>query len=236
MYGDTGSSRTVFLVGDSHAGQWREALAAAARNKGIRLVTRWRTSCPAIPARVTRESSAPDPACAKYQAKTVALMEEVRPNGAVVAQAAFYDERIRTDRGGQPSSEQERLAIWVSAYRHFVDRVAAIGTAVAVIEDNPRMRHDPLRCLARFGNSESDCAPSRAEGLEAIGAIQAAEAPIVQGPKVKDVFKTVDTICDATRCRLIDEGKIIFRDADHLSLEWTLSQQARLEKLLASIA
>lgn len=58
----------------------------------------------------------------------------------------------------------------------------------------------------------------------------------MQGPEVKDVFKTVDTICDATRCRFIDDGKIIFRDTDHLSLEWTLSQQARLEKLLSSIA
>jgi hypothetical protein len=237
VYGDTESARTVFLVGDSHAGQWRDALAAAAKDEGIMLVTRWKASCPAVPARVALEGgSGPDAACAKYQAKSFALMKELQPNGVVVAQAAFYDVRVRDEQGMQPTSEEGRLNIWLTAYRQFIDRVSETGAAVAVIEDNPEMRRDPLRCLARFGNSESDCAPTRGEALETVSAIQAAEANILQRPEIKDVFGTIDKICDATRCRLLDGDTIIFRDTDHLSREWTLNQQARLEELLASIS
>ena len=236
VYGDTQSTRLVLLVGDSHAGQWRDALAAAARAQGVRLVTRWRTSCPAISIRVTRESSAPDPGCSKYQAETIALMQTLSPRGVIISQAGFYGPRIRDDRGEQPRSAERRLALWARAYRQFIGQASATGAKVAVIEDNPRLPRDPLDCLARFGNTDSDCAPSRAESVEEIAAIQSAEDPILADPEVVDVFNTVETICGYLRCSLTDhQGNIIFRDRDHLSLEWTLSQRPRLELMLASV-
>ena len=236
VYGDTQSTRIVLLVGDSHAGQWRDALAAAARAQGVRLVTRWRTSCPAISIRVTRESSAPDPGCSKYQAETIALMQTLSPRGVIVSQAGFYGPRIRDDGGEQPGSPEHGLSLWVRAYRQFIRQATAAGAKIAVIEDNPRLPRDPLDCLARFGSTESDCAPSKIDAVKEITAIQTAEAPLLTNPDVVDVFNTVETICRGALCSLVDnEGNIVFRDRDHLSLEWTLSQRPRLELMLARV-
>lgn len=235
-YGDIESQRTVILAGDSHGAQWRDALAVAADRQGIKLIVRWKSSCPPIQVRVVNTANVRDPACDTFQSSTVDLIHELRPNGVILGQATAYVGRIlSTDGDGRPSHD-EQLSLWGEAYGRFLESVAATGTSIAVIEDNPRMERDPLSCLSKFGNSEIDCIPTRNEGLEQIADLQKVAAPVIRDASVAEVFTTVDTICGTSDCKLTDGDNLIFRDNNHLSREWTMSQVPQLEKLLARVA
>jgi peptidoglycan/LPS O-acetylase OafA/YrhL len=231
LLGDAQGSRSVLVVGDSHAGQWQTALGVAAQQSGVRLMVRWRSSCPAIPVVVMNTRNVRDPECRTFQSESTALMEELRPHGVIISQATAYSGRILDDDGAViPLAAQ--LESWRSQYDGYLARLETLHLPVAVIEDNPRMGYDPILCMTRWGNSVADCEPSRSAGVGQIKVLQDVGAGVIDDHDVVDVFSTVDTICGPRTCSLMDEGVSIFRDSNHLSAVWTESQVPELTALL----
>ncbi|RWZ68618.1 acyltransferase [Labedella populi] len=235
--GDVGADRTVMLVGDSHAGHWKDALAEAAERAGVRLVVRWRSSCPAIPVALLDTHGSPDEECRRFQDDTVALVGEVRPDAVVLAQSAAYGSRLLAPDGRRLDAEDDRRAAWSSALDEFLGAVEATGARPGVVVDNPRLDFDPIECVARTAplpgpgveaDSDRSCSAERSDALRGVELLNAVSKDVVRGRGSDSTFDVTDDICDEERCYATRDGVPVFRDGNHLSEVWTTSRAGEL--------
>jgi peptidoglycan/LPS O-acetylase OafA/YrhL len=195
---------TVALVGDSHAHHFVVGLSAAYRERGenlLYLATR-------IPFWGVRVQPGDD-----YQAVTPRMLDIAleSPTVQTVLLATALDLEVRTPRG---RSMNERMAATI---QRFVDR----GKRVIWIEDVPALDFEPRECLSRLAIPTSKtkwpCAMSRrtverakAQSAAVLGALRA------RIPEL-ELLETTKHLCDATSCWAMREGKLLYRDKDHLS-------------------
>jgi hypothetical protein len=211
------------LVGDSHAGHWKDAMAAAASEAGVRLVVRWRSSCPAIPVTLLDTRGLVDATCAAFQSDTLELVRELRPDAVVLSQSAAYGARILSARG-TPLDADERLERWRAALDDFLERVDDAGAAAAVVVDNPRLDFDPIECVSRILGDTATCSSHRDEALDGVETLNAVSEDVVHERSPVAAFDVTDDICDAERCYAERNGVPVFRDYNHLSEVWTTTR------------
>ena len=232
--GDPEGSRTVMLVGDSHAGQWMLALDDAASRSDVHLVSRWVPACPGIPVQVTNPLGL-DLDCTAYQDDTRAMIEELSPDLVIVTQSATYDGLI-AGRDGRSLTTDEQHAAWGDAFGELVDSLAADGIPVAAIVDTPRLAVSPLACLGRPTGDASRCAPERSDAFADGAAIRDVEAR-VRADRQLPTLDFTDLLCDDTSCHVEDGDLLVFADRHHITTQWAMAHadvvQAFLEQTLA---
>jgi peptidoglycan/LPS O-acetylase OafA/YrhL len=232
--GDVDSDTTVMLVGDSHAGHWKEAMGEAALAADVRLVVRWRSSCPAIPVALLDTHGVPDDECARFQEDTLALVAEVRPDVVVLAQSAAYGARILSPELGRLSAG-ERLAEWEAAMHAFFGVVDDSGAHAALVVDNPRLDFDPIECVARSTADESECSAERSHALHSVEGLNGVALDVARDRGAVATFDVTDDICDAERCYAARDGVPVFRDGNHLSEVWTTGRADDLRDWLTTL-
>lgn len=232
--GDLDSDQTVMLIGDSHAGQWKDALDAAADEAGVRLVSRWLSSCPAIPVVVVNTEGRRDSRCKPFREDSMTLVEELKPDAIIISQAHAYDGRIVAGDGATLDSAAQ-LEAWASAYDTYLGQVAPFAGRIAVIDDNPRLHFDPLDCLTRLGATAQGCESPRAEALDQIEVLAAISADALTRNDVADVFSITDTICTDETCQVSQGGVPVFLDYNHLSRMWTHTQVPALRDFIGTV-
>ena len=218
--GDPDGSRTVVLVGDSHAGQWMLALDAVAADADVRLVSRWVPACPGIPVQVTNPLGL-DLDCTAYQEDTLAMIEELSPDLVVVTQSATYQGRIAA-RDGAALEAEEQLGAWGEAYGSFVDTLTDAGVPVATIVDTPQLAVSPLPCLGRPTGDAERCAAERGDAFAEGAAIRDVEARL-RAERQIPTLDLSDQLCDDTSCGVIDGDLIVFADRHHITTQWALA-------------
>jgi len=231
--GDLDSSTTVVLFGDSHAGQWKDALGKAAKQEGVRLIVRWMGACPAIGVTVTAGDGTWLSECAPHWENTIAIIADVKPEAILVSQAERYDGRI-VDTDGNALDLADQLELWTTSYDRTLTQLAALAPRTGIILDNPAFEYNPNECLTRNGGTAESCASSRADGLESTSVSRALSASVIAGHDIDAVFSTVDTLCSDV-CKVLDGEIPVYFDSNHLSRQWTMTQIPELRKLLASL-
>ncbi|WP_166409074.1 acyltransferase family protein [Labedella phragmitis] len=232
--GDVDSGTTVMLVGDSHAGHWKEAMNEAALAADVRLVVRWRSSCPAIPVALLDTDGVPDDECARFQEDTLALLGEVGPDVVVLAQSAAYGARILSPELGRLGPD-ERLDEWEAAMHEFFDVVDVTGARPALVVDNPRLDFDPIECVARNAADESECSAERSHALHSVEGLNGVGLDVVSERGAVATFDVTDDICDAERCYAARDGVPVFRDGNHLAEVWTTGRADDLRDWLITL-
>ncbi|MBX7435506.1 acyltransferase [Mycobacterium sp. Y57] len=94
--------------------------------------------------------------------------------------------------------------------------VAAAGSRIAVVEDNPEVSEDSLACLTRaFGGDVGDCGTSRAEALAHADPLVTSANLIVPAATVIDL---TPYYCTANRCPSVIGNVIVYQDSgSHLT-------------------
>jgi peptidoglycan/LPS O-acetylase OafA/YrhL len=229
--GDLSASPTVMLVGDSHALQWTAAFRQSARRNHVRLVFRWRSSCPGVPVRVvTRTVAVADPGCVAFQRQTAILMGQLHPIGAVLAESDGYGASI-IGPGGQVVGRRQALALWGAAFQKLLLAWQAQHVTPAVIADDPALPFDPILCLAR-GRSRAGCTPTRSEALATTAPFLQVEQQVQRRLGLTDGFGTIGVICGATTCPIVSHGAYVWSDPNHLTVPFTLTRSGDIDRLL----
>jgi peptidoglycan/LPS O-acetylase OafA/YrhL len=225
-------STTVMLIGDSHAGQWEDALAEAAKREHVRFVIRWKSSCPAIGID-TVNTAGNAITCKPYVAETLELIKQLKPTAVLISQAEAYDGRIVGPHRKKLTTD-EQLVLWRKAYDEKLSEIESIVPHVGVVLDNPRLDYDPNECLAEAEavDKSSACTSSRAHALDAISTLQTATRDVISRHDIQTIFTTTDKLCDASRCKVFDQGVPVYRDYNHLSRLWTMTQVQALQGLI----
>jgi hypothetical protein len=203
-------------MGDSIMGQWFPALAAAYNKPGWRLLVLTKSSCPMVDApffykRIGKEYTV----CSRWREDALAALASIKPDVVFMGGASTYD-----------FSESQ----WISGTRRILSKIAPVAKDVFIIRGTHRLHFDGPGCLARrdwqpaFLSIPGECssvAGSRRE-TDVFAWLQAAA-------KDFDNVTLIDlnpVVCPDGRCYAEMNGKVVFRDSQHLSSQFseTLSE------------
>jgi hypothetical protein len=206
------ATRTVALVGDSHAGHWRAALDVVARARGWRGLSIAHTGCPLSKA----VRNLPEPgrfrACVAWKRAVFAWFERHPEVGTVFVGGLSGGTGVIAPRG------QSRFAASVRGYRRAWAALPATVRRIVVIRDTPKLRGDTGACveraLARGRPPGMSCAVPRRAALDRDPMVAAAAR--MRSARVRTV-KLTEFFCDRRRCYPVIGGALVLRDQNHLT-------------------
>jgi peptidoglycan/LPS O-acetylase OafA/YrhL len=209
VFGDVDSSTKVVLLGDSHAAQWFPALERISAQNRWRLVTMIKMACPAVFLRVVQAKlGREEQQCALWREAAVKRIAEIGAHAAIVATSTEYP-RV---------SPQE----WFEGTRMLAQRLTSAGVQTLFMRDTPHAPFAVPQCMARVAwRGSGNCNLMRSQALEqTVFGIERAVARTL--PYVWNIDLS-DRICGPERCEVMQGGRIILRDRDHLAASYVES-------------
>jgi peptidoglycan/LPS O-acetylase OafA/YrhL len=205
-------SRTVALVGDSHAEHWRGAVHTVAEQLGWRVVELARGACPATHARVLafdggdRDAATVD-ACREWADAVDAELERLAPDfvftSGYVSAMGFDEDPARSVETGAEG--------FVDIWQGWADR----GMRVFVLRDVPSTGGVNIpECLALNVGDPLACARPRSEAVQPDAMTVAAD--MADSDRIQLVDLT-DRFCDRKLCYAAIGGAIVNFDRDHMT-------------------
>ena len=211
--GGNPEAETAWLVGDSHAQQWQQAVAELGRERGWVLKISYHGGCPMVDARVVSFSGdavSADTAdqCSNWvQTATDAIVED-RPERVFIS--TFVAAEQIDDGTGNPQNEQ-----YVQGFGSLWQRWTEAGTTVIPIVDAPL--NEAVRspdCIALSAQEPMKCAVPREAALADDPFSEAAKR--MGSEKVTPVDMT-DSFCDRENCYAAVGGVAVYYDPNHLN-------------------
>ncbi|MGW4480685.1 acyltransferase family protein [Rhodococcus triatomae] len=212
-YGDPDATRTVAVIGGSHAEHWFPALETIARDRGLRLETYMKVGCPVTVA------APDDDECTVWSGAVLDALAASPPDLVFSTST-----RPRPDHVGGDWTPEGYVRMW--------ERLSELGIPAAVVRDTPWLWEGGViyraaDCLANGGDPDS-CGMDRAAVLDAVDPALDASAPL---PIVYPMDLS-DVVCRPDRCRVVEGNVLIYRDTDHMTTAYSRTLAPELDRQL----
>ncbi|HEV2773950.1 MAG TPA: acyltransferase family protein [Solirubrobacteraceae bacterium] len=207
------ASKTIALVGDSHAGHWRMPLDHVANQNGWHGVSITRTSCPFSEA--TKQLAEPTfSQCKDWVAKLPAYFRQ-HPEIDTIFVVGITGGTVNVPRGR--TMFEAKVNGVRNAWRDLPDSVKHI----VVIRDTPRIAGDTVDCIERAiaagERADITCAVPRSVAVEADPQAVAART---SGSGRTHVIDLTNHFCSPRLCFPVVGGVLVFKDLHHFTLVW----------------
>ncbi|SDU86163.1 Peptidoglycan/LPS O-acetylase OafA/YrhL, contains acyltransferase and SGNH-hydrolase domains [Jiangella alkaliphila] len=221
-FGPPDAAVTIAVVGDSKMHQWLPALERVAAERGWRLVTYLKSTCPLTTVDVAYDGE-PNEWCAEYNdARLDRLRTDDSIDYVLTSQVAGYA------AGDEPEVVRaERMATDLSGVWSGLE---AAGRDVVVMLDNPNPQGDVMECVATHPEDLRECAFPRADGVRASGAPPQQEA--LDGLDGVGAVDLRDFICPGDQCPAVIGETLVYRRGSHLTATYVESLTPRLDEAL----
>ena len=220
IYGVTDSPRAVFLFGDSLAAQWFPALESLANKQGFALRVRTKNACPPVTTSVHNQRfGRAYNACNTWRRNVLKEMQASKPELVILSSAPHY----RPAEG----SKSKRKAILAEGEKRMLTSIRQTGARVVYLVNTPRQDIDPIDCLSIHGSSA--CRTPRARAMKDRSPWSVKASRPNEDVQLIDM---TDHFCDASECRILDHGRLMFRDKRHLTADYAKSLSPALEQAL----
>jgi peptidoglycan/LPS O-acetylase OafA/YrhL len=213
-FGDTASSATIVLFGDSHAAQWFPALERIAIDRHWKLVSLTKSACPVVSThiydpRMLREYTE----CWEWRERTIKRIIAMHPEVVVLSSySTFY-----LKMGVTPPE-------WEHGLQSTLTQFNSAGVRTMLIHDPPGPTDDVTVCLARadwMHTSSTGC--NFIPDLSADAAVKQAENEAIEDLSRTYVDDLSGRICATKVCDATRNNMILYRDASHLTTPFVLS-------------
>ncbi|WP_166442241.1 acyltransferase family protein [Nakamurella flava] len=202
--GTENGSRTVMLLGDSHAHQWLPALQEIAPTRDWRLINLTKGACPLYDVQLVNNQLQRDyTECYDWRTKVWERVAAERP-AMIVVSAAIFSER-----------EGDFAARWSTGVDTTLARLQSTGATIVMIADTPFPRKDIPKCLAAHLSDAQSCAFSVDAG-QSDPQRRAATTAAAQRAGVTVVDPTA-WFCGPTDCPAVLGNALVYRDNSHVS-------------------
>ena len=207
--GDTASTTTVALVGDSHAAMWNPSFEQLADQRHWRLQTLGKVTCPLADLPITspylgREYTE----CEQWRGQIMDRVNAERPQLIVVGMSRRY---------GADFGFTSYDPAWMSTLTQLVARLHATGAAVLVLGPIPDPHSVVPTCLSAHLDDATACSPPRSVAVNDAGIAGEAAATAAGGGQYADVTAL---FCTAQRCPVIVGNELVYRDDNHVTIEY----------------
>jgi hypothetical protein len=231
-FGTANATRSIALLGDSHAMQWVGPMRTATSRQGWGLIISMRLGCGASelnPYRLSEEANR----CAGWRSQAIGKITSMHPTAVVIS--SYNGWTFRGDgvtSSNTITSDEVRMGT-----RQTLAKFARAGIPVVVLRDTPLPPFDIPNCLARHVGgrlaAQKQCDFDATVALNATAF--AAEHSAADGLPNIYFLDMNDLICPGIRCEATREPWIVYRDKDHLTGSFAQSLapmlQARLFQL-----
>ncbi len=208
IYGDPHGRRTVVLFGDSHATMWFPAVDAIAKQRGSRLVSLGKATCP--PQEISMFS--PDLGhqyweCQDWRAAALVRIRRMHPALVIVGVDRHYLQSVDHITPFSPA--------WMHGWTLTIKALRRSGAQVVVMGPAPKPPFDVPDCLSAHLTNAVACTQSVAETYDLKG--DAAERRVIEraGASYIDVRPW---FCTATRCAAMVGNLLVYRDDNHITV------------------
>lgn len=209
---------TVALVGDSHAGHWRGAVADVALAHHWRGLSITHTSCPLSKAVRKLPTPARFAACVAWKKEVFAWFAH-HPEVHTV-----FVSGLSGGVGVYPSRGRSEFQTSVAGYIDAWNALPATVQHIIVIRDTPKMLADTNACVAGAVRARrppgSACAVPRGEVLDPDPLVAAARR--LHSPRVQVVDLT-RFFCSPQLCYPVIGGALVLRDVTHMTSVFSTS-------------
>jgi len=222
------SGRTLFVIGDSHAGAYRPLLEMASRDLGMRYQLRVAPGC-----RVAslKEPSVDTPYCVHFVASSIAEIADSAKPGDGVFLASLRAYRLSDQWGLLKPEEIYEAAYSANAARlrqqalaeahQLISKLTEMGLRVLIDEPKPTFLAPPFRCMDWFNHTNPVCTPgftiSRKRLRELNRPIRESLEQIrLKHPQIT-VWDPFPVLCPGEVCSAFKDHHPIFSDGDHLT-------------------
>nr|WP_284983720.1 acyltransferase family protein [Arthrobacter sp. efr-133-TYG-118] len=220
FYGDLSASRTIVIVGDSHASQYVDPMAAIGSRNGWKIKAMVRNGCPftsAPPASQTTVFTN----CSEQNKISLRKILEMAPSQVVIS--AMQPEGYRRELNwGWKSDEQ-----LVAGYSELMRPLVAAGIKVSVILDTPLPPFSAPDCLQQKGLEVGACMIPEDPG-------SVARDPLRLAAEMTGKVEMVDLhafFCRAGQCPSVIGNVLVYRD-NHITNTFARTLASPLEKAL----
>lgn len=227
IFGNLESSKTLGVIGDSHASQWTDALDDFGKQNNIRIVMFAKSAC------ASANVSYHYPAlrreyweCAEWRNNVIEKTANFGFDAVLITtSSAGY-------AGAEPLVTHDE---WKKGVTEVVESIQPHTNKVFWLIDNPRYLTNPLLCVeANFWQDRSrTCSAPRNEVInEALIGLE--YEALKKIPKVQ-IIDFHDAFCNKQRCAASDESGPLMRDTNHLSVHATNLLQPKLASILQTM-
>jgi peptidoglycan/LPS O-acetylase OafA/YrhL len=204
-FGDLSSTRSVMLIGDSHAANWFPAINSAAGESNFKLLSRTKSSCGLLSIEEMERPSEVSQDCLQWRRLMLQEIERAQPELVVVSQMVIRPENSNLDKAEFQDYNQQ---LRVELVRE-LQMLSSIAKKVLFIDDIPQLSFDPKKCLETF--SPDSCTSNR-ESRE----VAPSYLHIEKITNLKSVNFN-DLICAQNKCSATNSKGIVYRDSHHLT-------------------
>ncbi len=207
--GDAGAPTTVALVGDSHAAMWHPALEPIAQEKHWRLETMSKVLCPLMDLPINSPYLGRKfTECEQWRSEVLARLEKERPQLVVLDMSRRYGADF-----GFTSYDQA----WQDSLTRLVQRLRGTGASILVLGPVSDPHSTVPTCVSGHMDNAAACSPARSDGLNDGGIAAEAAATAAGGGQYAELS---DLFCTADRCPVIVGNTLVFRDDNHVTIEY----------------
>ncbi|WP_227981632.1 acyltransferase family protein [Nocardia spumae] len=212
-YGDRNATRTIAVVGSSHAEHWLPAFQELAAQYSFRIQVYLKMGCPLTLAEDATYKGEPIPDCRDWSRAVLDRLAVDRPDWV-------FTTGTRPRSGPGDETPPEYVDVWAA----LADR----GLNVVTVRDSPWLRRDEVRykaadCLAGGGTAVS-CGMRRTEALDPI------DPQLEPASRYPNIFPLdlSDAFCDSSVCPVVAGNILMYHDEHHLTSSYARSLSGAL--------
>lgn len=227
-YGDTSSSTTIALFGDSHALSWFPAMNILAKKNGWKLLSLTMSACSPsdIPAWNPSNNSVMKN-CAIWRTDSLKRIVAAKPLVVVVAGTRGFE---TIDSKGTLIMGDARAAAWRQGMKRTIDQLKLASQHVIYIGDAPQSLVDPPVCLSAHPKNALDCATPLAKAIATDWLSQETAMTIQENISFIDPGLW---ICPTSPCPVILGNLLIYMDGGHLTATFSAALAGKLRKAIS---
>jgi len=212
--GDTASTTTVALIGDSNAAMWTPGFQQVATQRHWRLELLAKGLCPLMKLPTTLFV---DPLartyteCDKWRAEITARLHAERPKLVVLSLFRRYGV------SGFPETFTSYDPAWIDSMTRVIQQLRGIGAKVLVLGPIPDPHLRVPDCLSDHLDDATACSSLRSEAVNDAGIAAETAAVKAGGGQYADI---TPLFCTAERCPAIVGNSLVYFDRKHVTLEY----------------
>ncbi len=207
--GATASVTTVALVGDSHAAMWDPAFQQVVEERHWRLETLGKVTCPLMDLPITSPYLGREfDECVQWRDDIMARLQAEHPRLIVLSMSRRY---------GADFGFTSYDPAWIDTLSRLVHQLHSTGATVLVLGPIPDPHSTVPTCLSDHLGDASACSPARPVAVNEAGVAAEQAATEAGGGNYADLSPL---FCTADRCPVIVGNTLVFRDDNHVTIEY----------------
>jgi peptidoglycan/LPS O-acetylase OafA/YrhL len=233
------SKDTVAVIGDSHAHVAYPGIAEYFKAKKVSTLLLANSSCPPlIGVPIYDGTEANNQACndrVKHLLDILIAKNDIN-NIFIFMRGPIYFTGTEPITGKQDMLHSAVVSIekYQAGAQQTIDRLSNAGKKVFIVTENPELKFDAGSCLSRpFRINTKDCRPNSGDVNER----QNEYIKMIEGLHNATIIDSRKAFCSEDKCKIFDDGKLLYADDDHLSIAGSIFQaNGLLKKYLNEIA